>query len=77
MPDEPHDTDVDPGDPVETGVPTVDEVLRSLDTLAQRPVDQHVEVFERAHEQLRRSLDADHPDHHTVPDTGQAPQQGD
>lgn len=58
-PETEHDVEVETGVAVETGVPGVDEVLRSLDTLAQRPVDEHVEVFERAHEQLRRSLDAD------------------
>ena len=60
MPDEPsHQTGDEAGAGVDTGVPAVDEVVRSLDTLAERPVDEHVEVFERAHEQLRRSLDAD------------------
>ena len=41
-----------------TGVPAVDEVLERVSRLAQRPVSEHVEVFERAHEQLRRALDA-------------------
>lgn len=40
-----------------TGVPAVDEVLRQVAQLADRPVPEHVEVFERAHEQLRRALD--------------------
>lgn len=40
----------------ETGHPAVDEVLRSLQQLEDRPVDEHVEVFERAHEQLRQAL---------------------
>lgn len=40
-----------------TGVPAVDEVLERLDGLQDRPTDEHVEVFERAHEQLRRALD--------------------
>jgi hypothetical protein len=39
-----------------TGHPAVDEVLRSLDVLGGRPVDEHVAVFEDAHEQLRRTL---------------------
>lgn len=42
--------------PVETGHPAVDEVLRSLSTLDDLPVDEHVAVFERAHEELRRTL---------------------
>jgi hypothetical protein len=39
-----------------TGHPAVDEVLRSLDSLGDAPVDEHVAVFEEAHEQLRRTL---------------------
>lgn len=39
-----------------TGHPAVDEVLRSLDDLESRPVDEHVAVFEEAHESLRRAL---------------------
>lgn len=42
--------------PVETGHPAVDEVLRSLSTLDDVPVDEHVAVFEQAHEELRRTL---------------------
>jgi hypothetical protein len=41
---------------VATGHPAVDEVLRSLDGLEARPVDEHVNAFERAHEVLRRAL---------------------
>ena len=36
----------------------VDEVLASVRGLEDRPVSEHVAVFERAHEQLRRALDA-------------------
>lgn len=43
-------------EPVETGHPAVDEVLRSLNTLDALPVDEHVAVFEQAHEELRRTL---------------------
>lgn len=42
--------------PVETGHPAVDEVLRSLNGLDDVPVDAHVPVFEQAHEELRRTL---------------------
>lgn len=45
-------------DAVRTGVPAVDEVLAEVDGLADRPVEDHVAVFERAHETLRRALDA-------------------
>ena len=41
-----------------TGMPAVDEVLDRVANLAEVPVSQHVAVFERAHEQLRRALDA-------------------
>lgn len=42
--------------PVSTGHPAVDEVLRSLDDLDGRPVDEHVGAFEEAHDRLRRAL---------------------
>lgn len=41
-----------------TGVEAVDQVLAAVAALDGRPVDEHVAVFERAHEQLRRALDA-------------------
>lgn len=46
------------GDPVRTGDPAVDSVLDQLAEVEGTPVDEHVAVFERAHEQLRRALDA-------------------
>lgn len=39
-----------------TGHEAVDGVLRSLDSLDGRPVDEHVAVFESAHETLRAAL---------------------
>jgi hypothetical protein len=43
--------------PVElTGHAAVDEVLRSMQGLQQRPVEEHVAVFEAAHEKLRAAL---------------------
>jgi hypothetical protein len=39
-----------------TGEPRVDEVIRRLDRLADLPVEGHVEVFERVHDQLREVL---------------------
>lgn len=44
-------------EPVRTGVEEVDAVLASVDDLEGLPVDEHVAVFEGAHEQLRRALD--------------------
>ena len=43
-----------------TGVALVDEVIASVQALGDRPVDEHVATFERAHEQLRRALDGHH-----------------
>ncbi len=44
-----------------TGNAAVDRVLDSLDSLDGAPVDDHVAVFERAHEQLRSALDGEEP----------------
>ena len=44
-----------PGDE-RTGHPAVDAVLDSLAGLADAPVDEHVAVFESAHEALRGAL---------------------
>jgi hypothetical protein len=41
-----------------TGVESVDRVLAEVTAVADAPVGEHVQVFERAHEQLRRALDA-------------------
>ncbi len=40
-----------------TGVSAVDDVVASVQGLDQRPVEEHVAVFEQAHERLRRALD--------------------
>ena len=45
-------------EPVRTGDLAVDTVLEELGELDGAPVDEHVAVFEEAHEQLRRALDA-------------------
>lgn len=45
------------GEPVRTGNADVDAVLESVEDLESRPVEEHVAVFEHAHEQLRRALD--------------------
>jgi hypothetical protein len=44
-------------EPVRTGVERVDAVVVEVEGLAERPVEDHVGVFENAHEQLRRALD--------------------
>jgi len=43
---------------VRTGVAEVDEVIAAVEGLADRPLEEHVGVFETVHEQLRRALDA-------------------
>jgi hypothetical protein len=60
-------TEPDPGpdpaaDSVRTGVLEVDEVIAAVEQLEDRPIEEHVGVFETAHDQLRRALDtAAHP----------------
>jgi hypothetical protein len=49
--------DPEHADPVRTGVIHVDEVIAAVEELEQRPIEEHVGVFETAHEQLRRALD--------------------
>ena len=51
------DPEIRDGEPVRTGVDRVDAVVADVEGLAQRPVEEHVAVFESAHEQLRRALD--------------------
>ncbi|NYE38188.1 nitrogenase molybdenum-iron protein alpha/beta subunit [Nocardioides cavernae] len=41
-----------------TGIEAVDRVLAEVTAVVDAPVGEHVQVFERAHEQLRRALDA-------------------
>ena len=45
-------------EPQTTGIAAVDQVLAEVSAVADRPVSDHVEVFERAHDRLRRALDA-------------------
>ncbi len=45
-------------DPVRTGVEEVDAVLAAVERLDATEVAEHPAVFEQAHEQLRRALDA-------------------
>jgi hypothetical protein len=44
---------------LETGIPEVDAVIASVDRLDERPLDDHLAEFERAHQALRSALDAD------------------
>ena len=51
--------DPEPGTPerVRTGAERVDEVIRAVEELEERPIEEHVGVFESAQQQLRRALD--------------------
>ncbi|WP_028652019.1 hypothetical protein [Nocardioides halotolerans] len=56
--------DEEAGDPeapaperVRTGSDRVDEVIRAVEELEDRPIEEHVGVFESAQVQLRRALD--------------------
>ena len=49
---------VDRPEPEHTGVARVDAVIDRVSELTDRPVDEHLAVFEAAHDELRRSLDA-------------------
>ena len=81
QPDEDATADIADGEesaPASTGHPAVDEVLRSLDQLDGRPVDEHVAAFEGAHESLRRTLsgagdEAGHEAGHEAGDEAPAP----
>jgi hypothetical protein len=41
-----------------TGVPAVDQVLAELDQLDDAPLEEHLAMFEHAHESLQSALDA-------------------
>ena len=43
--------------PERTGMEGVDSVIDDVAALGDRPVEEHAEVFESAHERLRRTLD--------------------
>ena len=42
---------------VRTGAGRVDDVIRAVEELDERPIEEHVGVFESAQVQLRRALD--------------------
>ena len=50
--------DVEDAEAEHTGMSAVDDVLDQVARLGEVPVPEHVAVFERAHDQLRRALDA-------------------
>lgn len=55
-------SDVDPEmapetERVRTGMADVDEVIAAVEGLEERPIEEHVGVFEAAHDRLRRALD--------------------
>lgn len=43
-------------DQTERALTSLDDALRPLDTLVDRPVDEHPAVFDAVHESLRRTL---------------------
>ncbi|MGB0099102.1 MAG: hypothetical protein WBP61_02355 [Nocardioides sp.] len=59
-PGDPGDFASTPPEPerVRTGVTGVDEVILAVEALEERPIEEHVAVFEAAHDRLRRALDA-------------------
>ncbi len=62
--DDPEDHLDDDGmspEPVRTGVGDVDTVIAAVEGLEERPLEEHVGVYETAHEQLRRALDTPSP----------------
>ena len=42
---------------VRTGMAEIDEVIAAVEGLEERPIEEHVGVFEAAHDRLRRALD--------------------
>jgi hypothetical protein len=61
---------------VRTGVERVDEVIRAVEELEERPIEEHVGVFETAHTQLRRALDHQGEDDPVDPDASQTDPHG-
>ncbi|GAA4718542.1 hypothetical protein [Nocardioides conyzicola] len=51
------ETDLPEPERVRTGVDSVDDVIRAVEELEERPLEEHVGVFEAAHTELRRALD--------------------
>jgi hypothetical protein len=58
MTEEPERRDAEP---VRTGLDNVDTVIAAVEGLEERPLEEHIGVFETAHELLRRALDGQEP----------------
>jgi hypothetical protein len=59
FPDPAEEPETDPPQPerVRTGRSDVDEVIAAVEELEERPIEEHVGVFEAAQDRLRRALD--------------------
>jgi len=55
------DPELHDAEPVRTGLDDVDTVIAAVQGLEERPLEEHVGVFETAHELLRRALDGQGP----------------
>jgi hypothetical protein len=55
------DPELHDAEPVRTGLDNVDTVIAAVQGLEERPLEEHVGVFETAHELLRRALDGQEP----------------
>ena len=55
-------TDPEFEEQVRTGAERVDEIVRAVEELEERPLEEHVGVFENAQVQLRKALDEPDPD---------------
>ena len=55
-PEEPETVPPEP-ERVQTGLAEADQVIAAVEELEDRPIEEHVGVFEAAHERLRRALD--------------------
>jgi hypothetical protein len=55
------DQELHDAEPVRTGLDNVDTVIAAVEGLEERPLEEHVGVFETAHELLRRALDGQEP----------------
>lgn len=58
MTEHPESFEAQESEPVRTGVEGVDAVIAAVEGLEDRPLEEHVRVFESAHEELRRALDS-------------------
>jgi hypothetical protein len=59
---------------VSTGVLVVDDVLGTLEGLGDMPVEEHLPIFEAAHEELRGALDGAEPEGEPEPEPEPEPE---